>query len=308
MGDIIGLISGKGGVGKTTITACLGAALSEQGYRVLLCDGDFGLRDLDIILGKEDEVCFDAYNALEDKSMADDVVMKIKSNLYFLPASQSIRWEDMGRKKYRKLVNHLAKSYDYVLVDCPAGIGRGLESIMDLAQRFLIITQPLWVSIRNAARTIQFCREYGHRDYAVVFNAIHTDRDMPNMYDMLDALGAEYVGSMLPYDARILDGTQEGLLIEAMPKPYQDMLAPMVDYITSGDAWDEQDIIHRFNNVTAVKAMDSVVMTTLAQPMETDSINDSTDGTRAVTYTNSWSTRNRLISGKESMWRRTRLK
>lgn len=83
MGDIIGLISGKGGVGKTTITACLGAALSEQGYRVLLCDGDFGLRDLDIILGKEDEVCFDAYNALEDKSMADDVVMKVQDNLYF---------------------------------------------------------------------------------------------------------------------------------------------------------------------------------------------------------------------------------
>ena len=151
MGDIIGLISGKGGVGKTTITACLGAALSEQGYRVLLCDGDFGLRDLDIILGKEDEVCFDAYNALEDKSMADDVVMKVQDNLYFLPASQSVRWEDMGRKKYRKLVSHLAKSYDYVLVDCPAGIGRGLESIVELAQRFLIVTQPLWVSIRNAA-------------------------------------------------------------------------------------------------------------------------------------------------------------
>ncbi len=207
MGDIIGLISGKGGVGKTTITACLGAALSEQGYRVLLCDGDFGLRDLDIILGKEDEVCFDAYNALEDKSMADDVVMKVQDNLYFLPASQSVRWEDMGRKKYRKLVSHLAKSYDYVLVDCPAGIGRGLESIVELAQRFLIITQPLWVSIRNAARTIQFCREYGHRDYAVVFNAVRTDRDMPNMYDMLDARGAEYVGSILTYEQQLLANT-----------------------------------------------------------------------------------------------------
>ena len=69
-----------------------------------------------------------------------------------------------------------------------------MESIVELAQRFLIVTQPLWVSIRNAARTIQFCREYGHRDYAVVFNAVRTDRDMPNMYDMLDALGAEYSG------------------------------------------------------------------------------------------------------------------
>lgn len=304
MGDIIGLISGKGGVGKTTITACLGAALSEQGYRVLLCDGDFGLRDLDIILGKEDEVCFDAYNALEDKSMADDVVIKVQSNLYFLPASQSVRWEDMGRKKYRKLVSHLAKSYDYVLVDCPAGIGRGLESIVELAQRFLIITQPLWVSIRNAARAIQFCREYGHRDYAVVFNAVRTDRDMPNMYDMLEALGAEYVGSILPYDTQILDDTQDGVLIQDMPNAYRHMLTPIVDYITSGDAWDEQDIIDRFHDVTTVKAVEPTVTATLAQPVDVESeINSS-----FVTYTNSWTTRSRLLSGKKSMWRRVRIK
>lgn len=304
MGDIIGLISGKGGVGKTTITACLGAALSEQGYRVLLCDGDFGLRDLDIILGKEDEVCFDAYNALEDKSMADDVVIKVQSNLYFLPASQSVRWEDMGRKKYRKLVSHLAKSYDYVLVDCPAGIGRGLESIVELAQRFLIITQPLWVSIRNAARAIQFCREYGHRDYAVVFNEVRTDRDMPNMYDMLEALGAEYVGSILPYDTQILDDTQDGVLIQDMPNAYRHMLTPIVDYITSGDAWDEQDIIDRFHDVTTVKAVEPTVTATLAQPVDVESeINSS-----SVTYTNSWTTRSRLLSGKESMWRRVRIK
>ena len=304
MGDIIGLISGKGGVGKTTITACLGAALSEQGYRVLLCDGDFGLRDLDIILGKEDEVCFDAYNALEDKSMADDVVIKVQSNLYFLPASQSVRWEDMGRKKYRKFVSHLAKSYDYVLVDCPAGIGRGLESIVELAQRFLIITQPLWVSIRNAARAIQFCREYGHRDYAVVFNAVRTDRDMPNMYDMLEALGAEYVGSILPYDTQILDDTQDGVLIQDMPNAYRHMLTPIVDYITSGDAWDEQDIIDRFHDVTTVKAVEPTVTATLAQPVDVESeINSS-----SVTYTNSWTTRSRLLSGKESMWRRVRIK
>lgn len=305
MGDIIGLISGKGGVGKTTITACVGAVLSEQGYRVLLCDGDFGLRDLDIILGKEDEVCFDAYNALEDKSMTDDVVMKIQKNLYFLPASQSVRWEDMGRKKYRKFVNRLADSYDYVLVDCPAGIGRGLESIMELAQRFLIVTQPLWVSLRNAARTIQFCREYGHRDYAVIFNAVHTDREMPNMYDMLDALGAEYVGSILPYDIQILDETQEGKLIKDMPKEYRRMLSPVVDYIISGEAWDEQEIIDRFQDMTVVKPAEITRMGTLAQSVD---VTDAVDDSRQVIYTSSWSTKHRLISGKESMWRRVRLK
>ena len=190
MGDIIGLISGKGGVGKTTITACVGAVLSEQGYRVLLCDGDFGLRDLDIILGKEDEVCFD-------------------------------------------------------------------------------------------------------------------DREMPNMYDMLDALGAEYVGSILPYDIRILDETQAGQLIQDIPKEYRHMLSPVVDYIISGEAWDEQEIIDRFQDMTVVKPAKITGMGTLAQSVD---VTDAEDDSRQVIYTSSWSTKHRLISGKESMWRRVRLK
>ena len=211
----------------------------------------------------------------------------------------------MGRKKYRKFVNRLADSYDYVLVDCPAGIGRGLESIVELAQRFLIVTQPLWVSLRNAARTIQFCREYGHRDYAVIFNAVHTDREMPNMYDMLDALGAEYVGSILPYDIQILDETQAGELIQDIPKEYRYMLSPVVDYIISGEAWDEQEIIDRFQDMTVVKPTKITGMGTLAQSVD---VTDAEDDSRQVIYTSSWSTKNRLISGKESMWRRVRLK
>ena len=127
---------------------------------------------------------------------------------------------------------------------------------------------------------------------------------MPNMYDMLDALGAEYVGSILPYDTQILDNTQDGVLIQDMPKAYRHMLAPVVEYITSGDAWDEQELIERFNEVTAVKVVESSVTATLAQPVDSDEDNPS----NPVTYTNSWSTRNRLLSGKESMWRRVRIK
>ena len=105
MGEIIGVVSGKGGVGKTTVTACLGAALSHAGHRVLLCDGDFGLRDLDLVLGVADEIIYDALDASEDKEYTDDAIVSIAENLDFLPASQSARWEDIGRKKYKKLVD-----------------------------------------------------------------------------------------------------------------------------------------------------------------------------------------------------------
>lgn len=298
MGDIIGLVSGKGGVGKTTITATVGALLSEKGYKVLICDGDFGMRDLDLVLGLENEVCFDAYNAMEDKDLVDDVLLEVKENLYFLPASQQIRWEDMGRKKFRKLIHRLADSYDYVLIDAPAGIGRGLESIVEIANRFLIITQPLWVSIRNAARAIQFCRDYGHRDYVVLFNSLSPVDTMPNLYDMLDALGAEYVGTILPYVNTIVESTQNGNLIGSMPKQYKSLLEPVVDYITTGDAWDEQDVLDTYEKETAPPVV---------EPMPSMAV--AVDETQQpVTYTNRWSTQRRVVEGKQSMWRRKRLK
>lgn len=297
MGDIIGLVSGKGGVGKTTITACLGAVLSKQGHRVLLCDGDFGLRDLDLVLGKNDEVCFDAYDAINDAELTEDVIIEIKDNLFFLPASQQMRWEDMGRKKYRKFVQRLSEQYDYILVDAPAGIGRGLESIMKLANRFLVITQPLWVSLRNAARMIQFCRDYSHRDYVVVFNSLHPAPSDLNLYDMLDAIGAEYVGAILPYEEGIVEFTQEGRLAEVMPQKYEALLKPLVDYIVTGDAWDEQDVVNQYDTITAVKEVE--LQPTLASPQV---------GEGDVIYTSHWSTQSRLVEGKQSLWRRKGLK
>lgn len=299
MGDIIGLVSGKGGVGKTTITACLGTALSEQGYRVLLCDGDFGLRDLDLVLGKNDEVCFDAYDAMTHDELVDDVIIEIKNNLFFLPASQQMRWEDMGRKKYRKFVERLSKQYDYILIDAPAGIGRGLESIMKLANRFLVVTQPLWVSLRNAARTIQFCRDYGHRDYVVVFNSLHATSSDLNLYDMLDAVGAEYVGAILPYDEGIVASTQEGDLVNRVSMNYKLLLQPLIDYIVTGDAWDEQELWEQYNRITTEIVVD--IQPTLAVP-------EQINGENGIVYTSRWSTQGRLVEGKQSMWRRKGVK
>ena len=149
MGEIIGVVSGKGGVGKTTITACLGSALSNVGHRVLLCDGDFGLRDLDLVLGVANEIIYDALDASEDKDYMDDAIVSIDENLDFLPASQSARWEDIGRKKYKKLVRRLSETYDYILIDAPAGTGRGFRLAAANADMALLVAAAETVSIRS---------------------------------------------------------------------------------------------------------------------------------------------------------------
>ena len=105
-----------------------------QGIAYLLCDGDFGLRDLDLVLGVADEIIYDALDASEDKDYTDDAIVSIAENLDFLPASQSARWEDIGRKKYKKLVRRLCDVYDYILIDAPAGYRQGNRVYFRLSQ------------------------------------------------------------------------------------------------------------------------------------------------------------------------------
>ncbi|WP_282003237.1 P-loop NTPase [Veillonella denticariosi] len=307
MGEIIGVVSGKGGVGKTTVTACLGAALSNAGHRVLLCDGDFGLRDLDLVLGVADEVFYDALDASEYKEYADDAILPIGDNLDFLPASQKLRWEDMGRKKYKKLIKYLADRYDYVLIDAPAGIGKGIESILELVNRCIVVTHPLWVSLRNGARMIQVCEEANIRDHVVVFNSVPTDDADINLYDMLNVIRSEYVGAMIPYDEKVLRYTQNGTLFDLLRTDAADLLKPLVDYVISGNTWDEQDILDRFNAYAEKRrrAKELTPMSTLAS-----SGNTIFEGNRPVRYINrnGWTTQRLVLDAKQSLWRRIKLK
>lgn len=299
MGEIIGVVSGKGGVGKTTITACLGAALSHAGHRVLLCDGDFGLRDLDLVLGVADEIIYDALDASEDKDYTDDAIVSIAENLDFLPASQSARWEDIGRKKYKKLVRRLCDVYDYILIDAPAGIGKGIESILDLVSRCIVVTHPLWVSLRNGARMIQVCQEHNIRDYAIAFNAVPMEGEDINLYDMLEVLRAEYVGAMIPYDEDVLTYTQDGHLLELISMDLTSVLAPLVDYVVTGDCWEDYDVQKQFDDYVAKKKASKEQASTPSLATTGESIFDDSSH---VHYINrgGWTTQRLLVQGKQS--------
>ena len=155
MGTIVTILSGKGGVGKTTITALVGAALAKQGHKVLITDADMGMRALDLVIGRENDILYNVVDVQRDKENLEHALVSVSSNLDFLAASQEESWQEVKRKKYAKLVRKLAKAYDYILIDGPAGLGRGVDTLVELADRVVVVTQPKWVALRNAGRLFQ---------------------------------------------------------------------------------------------------------------------------------------------------------
>ena len=124
MGTIITIASGKGGVGKTLVTAALGLVLSRRGKRILLVDGDMGLRDLDLVLGVQDDVLYDVTDVIRGRCSAGRAILSIGPGLDFLAASQKHTWEKIESSSFQYVLEQLAQEYDGVLVDSPPGRGR----------------------------------------------------------------------------------------------------------------------------------------------------------------------------------------
>ena len=244
MGTIITILSGKGGVGKTTITALLGAALAKQGHKVLITDADMGMRDLDLVIGRENDVLYNVVDVQRDKENLEHAIISVSSNLDFLAASQQESWEDVKRKKYGKLIKKLAESYDYVLLDSPAGIGRGIDILVEIADRLIVVTQPTWVALRNAGRIFQMLSEQRKFDSVVVFNNMKTDLpDDFNVISMMYNVGAEYVGAVLPHCPALENAAQDGLLPVFYDSVYSDLFKPLVSFAETGEAMDENELL-----------------------------------------------------------------
>lgn len=253
MGRIIAIMSGKGGVGKTTLTASLGAALNRAGHRVLITDADFGMRDLDLVVGKENDIFFDAIDIWKENCTSDYAILPLHDNFDFLPATQSRRWEDVGRKGYAKLIKGLAKQYDYVIIDAPAGIGRGNEAIFKAADQIILVAEPIWVSLRAVQRVMQMCREVRQLNYMVVLNNVgHSTAEVP-LEEALVSLQVEHLGTILPYRHMIQSWSQEGLLHEGVDAFFDHMMKALVKAVVSDTYMDEEDLlnvwhgmVHRF--------------------------------------------------------------
>ena len=156
MGKVVVVTSGKGGVGKTTSTAALGAALAQTGKRVALIDFDVGLRNLDLIMGAERRVVFDLVNVTQGVAKLSQALIRDKriDTLFLLPASQTRDKDALTEEGVANVIQPLREKFDYVLCDSPAGIERGAQLAMRFADDAVIVTNPEVSSVRDSDRII----------------------------------------------------------------------------------------------------------------------------------------------------------
>ena len=157
MGETIVFTSGKGGVGKTTTIANIGAGLSQLDKKVVMLDTDMGLRNLDVVMGLEDQINYNLLDLLENRCRLNQALIRDKRfpNLYMIPASLKTIALDNYDKAFSVLLNHLKMEFDYCLIDCPAGIDQGFRFATSVADRAIILTTPHISAIKDASRVLQ---------------------------------------------------------------------------------------------------------------------------------------------------------
>ena len=253
MGKVIAIMSGKGGVGKTTMTAYIGAALNRRGHRVLITDADFGMRDLDLVIGKENDIFFDAVDIWKDNCNQDSAIIPLTDDFDFLPATQTRRWEDVGRKGYAKLIKKLAESYDFVIIDAPAGIGRGNEAVFKAADQLLLVAEPMWVSLRAVQRVMQLCHEERQFNYALILNNVGRSEVAVAVEEALATLQVEQLATILPHSIKLMSWAQDGTLHEFCDDAVDTMMVPLLEYIETSEVWPEEKLLDRWYQLQAAE-------------------------------------------------------
>ncbi|MGB7999585.1 MAG: septum site-determining protein MinD, partial [Anaerobacillus sp.] len=154
--DAIVITSGKGGVGKTTTTANIGTALALSGKKVCLVDTDIGLRNLDVVMGLENRIIYDLVDVAEERCRLHQALIKDKrfEALYMLPAAQTKDKSAVQPEQMKKIIDELKQDYDYVLIDCPAGIEQGFKNAIAGADKSVVVTTPETSAVRDADRII----------------------------------------------------------------------------------------------------------------------------------------------------------
>ena len=169
--------SGKGGVGKTTVCANLGVKLASMGLRVVMVDLDIGLNNLDVVMGIENKIVYDIVDCLENKCRIRQALVQDfrYPNLYILPSSHLFSSKSVNAHNLKMIVDTLAVSYDYVLIDCPAGIDIGFHRAVFCADEALVVTTPHISSIRDADKVISVLKSYNLISTKLIVNRIRGD-------------------------------------------------------------------------------------------------------------------------------------
>ena len=215
MSEIIVITSGKGGVGKTTTSANVGTGLAILGKKVVLIDTDIGLRNLDVVMGLENRIVYNLVDLVEGNCRMKQALIKDKRypNLFLLPSAQTRDKTSVNPGQMVKLVDDLREEFDYVLLDCPAGIEQGFQNAIAGADRALVVTTPEVSAIRDADRIIGLLEASGMKTIDLVVNRIRMDMvrrgDMMSLDDVMDILAIDIIGAV-PDDEDIVISTNQG--------------------------------------------------------------------------------------------------
>ncbi len=222
LGEVIVITSGKGGVGKTTTTASLGAALALRGQRTLVVDADIGLRNLDVILGLENRIVFNLVDVAKKICKPSQAIIKSKksNNLFLLPASQTDDKDVIDEAEVRYVLDQFRREFHYILVDSPAGIEQGFRNACAGADSAIVVTTPEVSAIRDADRVVGLLSSKGI-EARLIINRIDFDMvrrgDMLSVRDVQDILGVEILG-VIERDEQIIVAANCGEPVTYNPK------------------------------------------------------------------------------------------
>lgn len=216
-GRVVVVTSGKGGVGKTTTTANLGAALASLGASVCLVDMDIGLRNLDILMGLENRVVYNSIDVIEGTCKLKQALVKDKKlpNLALMPAAQTRDKTAINAEQSQQLTNELAEMFDFVLVDCPAGIESGFQNSISGADEAIVVVTPEMSSVRDADRIVGLleAKKEELSAYRLIVNrlkpAMVEANNMMSVDDVVDLLSIKLLG-VVPDDEDVIISTNKG--------------------------------------------------------------------------------------------------
>ena len=215
MSEVIVITSGKGGVGKTTTTANVGTGLAMLNKKIVMIDTDIGLRNLDVVMGLENRIVYNLVDVIEGNCRVKQALIRDKKfdSLYLMPSAQTKDKNAVTPEQMKKLTEELREDFDYILLDCPAGIEQGFLNAIAGADRAIIVTTPEVSAIRDADRIVGLLEANGITDMRLIINRIRPDLvkrgDMMSVEDVGEILGIDLIGAV-PDDESVVISTNQG--------------------------------------------------------------------------------------------------
>lgn len=253
MSEVIVITSGKGGVGKTTTSANIGTGLASLGKKVVIIDTDIGLRNLDVVLGLENRIVYNLVDIVEGKCRLKQALVRDKKypNLFLIPAAQTRDKSAVNEAQMKKVIDMLKGEFDYILLDCPAGIEQGFKNAIAGADRALVVTTPELSAVRDADRIIGLLDANELTNHQLIINKIRLDMvnrgEMMSVEDVAEILCIDVIGAVLD-DENIVISTNQGEPLVGSKSPagiaYMNICRricgediPLMDYSAKSNIW-----------------------------------------------------------------------